>query len=143
MLDPVNPPKLIFATLLVMALIVVGIILAPGAEIAAHIDHSRVGAMFSGGDGAARHASTATLGWAFGAIQLLLFASLMALGVQRNGSLRGFGPPLLGCTALLLTLRRNREIRSEGSVVGCRAFGRRELDRRLTGLPSCGSSSGG
>ncbi len=99
-----NPAKLIFALLLVLALIVVGILVAPGSEIAGHVPHSRIGAMFSGGDGAARHAYTLTLGWAFGAIQLLIFAGLMALGVRKNGSLRGFAPTLLGCTAFLLLL---------------------------------------
>jgi len=100
----VNLPKLIFAFLLVMGLIVVGIVVAPGADIAAHVAHPRIGAMFSGGDGAARHASTLALGWALGAIQLLIFAAFMALGVQKNGSLRGFAPTLLGCTGFLLAL---------------------------------------
>jgi len=96
--------KLIFALLLLLALVVGGILIAPGAEIAAHVPHGRVSAMFSGGDGAARHASTLALGWAFGTIQLLIFAALMALGVRKNGSMRGFTTTLVGCTGFLIIL---------------------------------------
>ena len=97
-------PQLIFALLMMMALVVVGIMFAPGADIAAHLPHPRIGAMFSGGDGAARHASTLVLGWALGAIQLLIFTTFMALGIRKNASRRGFVPTLLGCTAMLLVL---------------------------------------
>ncbi len=99
-----NLPTLTFAALLLTALVVGAILLAPGAEIAEHVPHPRVGAMFAGGDGAARHDSTLALGWVFGTLQLLFFAALMALGVRKKGSLRGFLPTLGFCTGVQLVL---------------------------------------
>lgn len=99
-----NLPKLIFALLVLLALVVGGILIAPGAEIAPQVPHPRIPAMFSGGDGAARHASTLGLGWAFGTIQLLIMAALMALGVRKNGSMRGFTKTLVGCSGFLILL---------------------------------------
>jgi hypothetical protein len=93
--------RLLFALILALAVLVVGIGLAAGDTHPTV--HPAFAGMTQGGDGAARHDDiTLLLGWAFGAVTIALFAALMAFGARRNryaGSLRRF--LLLGVLAHL------------------------------------------
>jgi len=97
-----------------MCLLALASMLAPEPAAARGVDHPIHSNMKHGGSGEARHAGVLLLNWGFGVLSLLVFATLIAIGASKRGSLRGLGPWLwlttIGCviawTYLVLSYRQ-------------------------------------
>jgi len=95
-----RPPALIAINLTLLFVVVVAILLTPEPAGVAGAQHERFATMSVGGDGPARHDGVYWLGCAFAALTLCLASALMALGVERDGSLRGIARPLIACLGI-------------------------------------------
>jgi hypothetical protein len=61
---------------------------------ASGLKHEAFATMFRGGD-AQRHGSLLWIGWALGALEILFFTGLLALGARSGGRLHGLGGQLI------------------------------------------------
>lgn len=77
--------------LILMCLVALVSILTPEPAAARGVDHPIYSSMKHGGSGQARHADVLWLNWSFGALSILVFAVLIAIGARKGKSLRGLG----------------------------------------------------
>lgn len=85
-----------------IALLLVVLALIPTADGATGTPHPYFASMLVGGDGQTRHGHLLLIGWLFGALQIALYAAMVALGASRRGSLGGLARPLLGWNLVYL-----------------------------------------
>lgn len=114
-----KPPWFVFGTLLALCVILGIAFLTPQVPyedvvredgstqriIKSHgYQHDKFATMKQGGPGAERHAVTVWLGWVFASLSILLFASCLAMGMTRNGSLGPARAPLIGGMLVLAAI---------------------------------------
>ncbi len=87
--------KALFVIVLALCALVGALMLVPDAPDHHGVTHLDFPSMLQGGPGEERHARVLWFGWAFGALQIVFFPSLMAFGAQKKQGLRGLGKPLL------------------------------------------------
>ncbi len=87
--------KALFALVLALCALVGALMFVPDRPDYHGITHPDFPSMLQGGPGAERHALVMGLGWAFGVLQLVFFACLIAFGARKKQGLRGLGKPLL------------------------------------------------
>jgi hypothetical protein len=96
-----DPTRLVLGALLAIATVFLVLMLLPEGETAGPSPHPRFPAMLVGGDAAAAR-SILGIGWLFGALQVLLFSALVALGAGRRALQRGLLRPLASWTVIYL-----------------------------------------
>ena len=87
--------KALFALVLALCALVGALMFVPDRADYHGITHPDFPGMLQGGHGAERQARVIALGWAFGVLQLVFFACLIAFGARKQQGLRGLGKPLL------------------------------------------------
>ena len=87
--------KALFALVLALCVLVGALMLVPDRPDDHGITHPDFPSLLQGGPGADRHVTVIGLGWAFGALQLVFLACLIAFGARKKQDLRGLGKPLL------------------------------------------------
>ena len=90
--------------MLALCVLVGALMLVPDRPDYHGITHPNFPSLLQGGPGAERHARVMGLGWAFGTLQLVFFACLIAFGAKKKHGLRGLGKPLIFGLALNTTV---------------------------------------
>ncbi len=99
-----SPARLTFALTAAIALLLVALAFVPVADGATGFPHPDFAGMLQGGDGLVRHGHLLVLGWLFAALQVGLYAAMIALGASRRGHLGGLAPHLIGWNLLYLAV---------------------------------------
>ncbi len=89
----------LFATALGMCVVVGIALLIPEVPDGHGFPHPEHASMSQSLPGLERHTGVLWLGWGFGALQIVFFALLVALGARKGTDLRGLGKPLVWGTA--------------------------------------------
>lgn len=89
-----SPTRLLFTVLAAIAALFLVFAVLPAGPTARATPHPEYPAMLVGGDGSS-HRAVLALSWAFGALQVVLFSTLVALGAGRRALDRGLLKPLV------------------------------------------------
>jgi len=96
-----SPTRLLFALVIALAVLFVVLALLPEGGATRATPHPVFPGMLVGGDGSYGRV-VLVLAWLFGALQVLLYSTLVALGAGQRAAGRGFLKPLIRWTIVYL-----------------------------------------